>query len=704
LAAVAQPAHGQTWNDARTRTLVELATARRAEQLADTGLTEYRAAAHGYVTFLAQLGEGFPLPPKIVKADELALEVYWRAPNLSKQRIIGRRDTLLLPTDIRYHRDHLGIVQNNFPSIIRLGDGDEVADVPHPLSQIGLREYDFAITDSLAIRVPGRDINVYEVKVRPKDDRQSRVIGAVYIDQSGGQVVRMAFNFTRAAFLDKQLEDLAVVLENGLVGGRFWLPRRQEIEIRRSGTWLDYPVRGIIRGRWEIANYQLNVQAPTSLFTIGPEIVQAPPAEQQRYQWKGLILDSLPPDVRAVTDAEVSRIQAEARQLVRAQALSRVRSTAASARGLSDIVRFNRVEGLAVGGGIAQRLGNGLSATLRARYGLDDRDVKGQATLAWQNASGFGVRLFGLRDFREVGDAQERSTVVNSIAAQEFGSDYTDPYFVRGGGVGIDFPTFATVRLSLTGSIERHDSLRVRAGSVRGEFAPTLPVSAQRYGRIALEAYRSPGLWILGTELEALGSVSALLPSGGGASAPFGAHRQNIRAAIRASIERPFGTTGHRLVLGTLGAWSTREIPVTEEFAFFGGPLTAPGYGFHQVAGSRGVSQRLELRVPAPFLPFSLGRFGRVPSRGTVAPFASLTYVNGLRCRITVATDTISAGNPASDVSDWCAGASARAGYPSVGIGYLTPFDLIRFDVARGLRDGRWMFYVDVSREFWRIL
>ena len=80
-----------------------------------------------------------------MKADELALEVYWRAPNLSKQRIVGRRDTLLLPTDIDYHRDHLGIVQNNFPDFIRLGEGDEVRDVPHPLSPAGLHEYDFAI-------------------------------------------------------------------------------------------------------------------------------------------------------------------------------------------------------------------------------------------------------------------------------------------------------------------------------------------------------------------------------------------------------------------------------------------------------------------------------------------------------------------------------------------------------------------------------
>ena len=69
-------------------------------------------------------------------------------------------------------------------------------------------------------------------------------------------------------------EDVAVVLENGLIEGRFWLPRRQEIEIRRTGTWLDYPARGIIRGRWEICCYSVNNGLNPAMFA-GPEIVTA---------------------------------------------------------------------------------------------------------------------------------------------------------------------------------------------------------------------------------------------------------------------------------------------------------------------------------------------------------------------------------------------------------------------------------------------
>ncbi len=139
----------RAWDDSTTRHLVERATERRARQLADSGLADYTAQAHGYLTFLGQVGDSFLLPPKVIKADELMLEVYWRAPNFSKQWIVGRRDTLLLPTDINYHRDHLGIVQNNFPDIIRLGEGDEVQDVAHPLSARGSRRTSTSSSDSL---------------------------------------------------------------------------------------------------------------------------------------------------------------------------------------------------------------------------------------------------------------------------------------------------------------------------------------------------------------------------------------------------------------------------------------------------------------------------------------------------------------------------------------------------------------------------
>ncbi|MEJ7809065.1 MAG: hypothetical protein WKG32_01485 [Gemmatimonadaceae bacterium] len=668
------------WNDGRSRALVERATVRRAEQLADTSLRDYRATAHGYLTFLAQLGEGFTEPPRIVKADELQLEVYWRAPNLSKQRIVGRRDTLLLPTEIAYHRDHLGIVQNNFPAIIRLGDGDEVADVPHPLSVAGLGEYDFAIRDSLSIRLPDRTIDVYEVRVRPKNDRAARLIGAVYIDRASGEVVRMAFNFTRAAFLDRQLDDLSIVLENALVGGRFWLPRRQEVEIRRSGTWLDYPVRGIIRGRWEICCYEVNLGLDARFFT-GPEIVQAPARTLAAHEWKGRILDSLPPDVRAVTDEEVRRVQAEARELVRAQALNRRSGAALSARRFSDFVRVNRVEGLALGAGLSRRFGSGVNLAASGRWGFEDEQGKGRVTLEIRRASGIGAALFAERAYRDAGDVVESSLVRNSIAAQEFGSDYTDPYDVRAAGATVDLGSRLGVRWRLEGAYETHAPLAVHASPSAGRYERTIPAWRLGVQRLSLYFDRPTALAPLGAEIRFTGELRGGRFDGRDTTISGSGHRFG-RAFLGAQIERPVGR--HRLVLQTAaGAVSGRPSVPPQQLIFLGGPTSAPGYDYHAFAAEIGASQRVEWRIPVPFPAVPLGRFGRASGAATLAPFANAVYA----ARVAPLSARRAAG--------W---------FPSVGLGAILFFDLLRFDVARGLRDGRWTFSFDVSRDFWGIL
>jgi len=698
--SMTRPAGAQVWNDSATKALVQRAIERRAQQFADTGLRDYHATAHGYVSFLAQLGEGFRTPPKLIKSDELESEVYWRAPNYSKQIIVGRRDTLLLPTDIAYHRDHLGIVQNNFPDIIRLGEGDEVRDVPHPLSAVGFQDYDFALADSFSIGSGSQRIHVHEVKVRPKDDTQPRVIGAVYIDPSEGQVVRMNLSFTRAAFIDQALEQLSIILENRLIAGRFWLPSHQEIEIVRGGEWLDYPVRGIIRGRWEIGDYQFNLNPNPAIFT-GPEIIQMPQSVLKQHVWNGAILDSLPPDVRAVTDEDVRRVQAEARALVRRQALARARQVSLTARNVSDFARFNRVEGVAIGDGITKPFGGGFFASVRGRYGIDDKLGKGEAALGLTRPDGSSFRLFASRDFRDAGDIAERSGVVNSLAAQEFGSDYTDPFLVR--AVGASYEATSTIGWSarFTGSYEWQSALTVHAQPVTGTFQPTIPAFDLHAGRGALAIDRAPGLWLLGTELT-LHLAAAYQHEW---YAPFtvastDASTQNVvRAAGTANVELPIGA--HRLVLWAAGAGvATSSSPPTapQDLVYLGGPVSGPGYEYHELVGERGGAAHLEWRMPAPFPAFSLGRFGRVPARATFAPYVHVMAIGGVpQC---VSPASASAFFPFRSMCDL----PVAGAYPAVGGGFLLPFDVVRFDVARGLRDGRWTFAVDLSREFWSIL
>ncbi len=664
----------ETWNDSRSLELVRAAAARRAVQLADTGLRDYTARATGTLTFLAQLGDGFLESPALIKSDQLVLEVYWGAPNQSKQRIIGRRDTLLLPTDQEYHRDHLGVIQNNFPDIIRLGDGDEVLDVPHPLSPTGESVYDYRLADSLAIRGTGVSVDVMMISVRPKDPRVPAAVGAVYLDRATGSVVRMTFSFTRAALRDPRLEDVSVILENGLVEGRFWLPRRQEIEIQRSASWMDFPVRGIIRGRWEICCIQANANVRPETFR-GAEIVEAGTREQLRaYAFEGDVLSALTDDVRALDAEEVRAVQDEARRLVQAGALARVRSSTLAARSISDFVRSDRVEGLAIGAGFAQRLGGGFSTTVGGRYGTGDQRVKGRGTIAWRRASGLSVALTGSDDWLQLGEVPEVSGIRNSIASQEFGSDWTNPISARGGALRVEQVNGRGRRLMAEAAVRREGALVVEATSAWGTFKPT--VAAQELDRRALTlGWESSQLLANGTGKRR----AALRVTGSEIGVPGSGEWASRIARFAGEFELAIPLASGKFITRTVAAGLSRGATPLQDAVRFGGPVTGPGYDFHGLVGGAGVSQRLEWQGRIPFIPLDLGRFGRVPATLVLAPYLHAVWIDRAQ-------------------------ASTGGWHPAIGIGTIGFFDLLRVDVARGLRDGRWTFSLDISRDLWPIL
>lgn len=688
LTAVRAPAQQPgAWNDARATELAQRAVQRRMTQLADTGLRDYEARARGYVTFLAQAGEGLTDPPKVVKADELGLEIFWQAPDRSKQRILGRRDTLLLPTDIRYHRDHLGIIQNNFPDIIRLGDGDEVEDVPHPLSPQGLALYDVRLVDSLRIRLPSSAIEVYQLQLRPRDPTQPRAVGALFIERATAQLVRMSLSFTRAAIKEKELEDVVVTLENGLVEGRFWLPRRQEIEIRRTGSWLDFPFRGIIRGRWEIRDYTVNVSPDPALF-IGEEIVLAPPDRQARFRFEGNILDKLPPEVRAATDDDVAAVQEQARAVVRAELLQRSSGTQLAGRSLTDFARVNRVEGLAIGAGVARRIGEGWRVAGSARWATAEKTVRGGASIGWERATGAGISLRGARELGEIGVVAEASGAVNSIGAQEFGRDWTSPFDRRLVAVRVDLPVVgdARWRTGIEVAREAHRPVAVNASPAFGRFEPVPRIDPLDAWRLSFLARRPAAIAWGGGELRANAAFDVwrtdardVAIAGDSPAAWFG------RPVIDIDWQKSFGARD-RLVLRTVATGVIGHAPPVQLHARFGGAATLPGMSFHAVRGTWGASQRIEWqhRVRAPSLP--LGRYGRTNANVVLAPYIVLAQAGG-----------------------WTRpDERGLTGFrPSVGLGLLSLFDVLRIDVAVPLRHpGRTpvMFHVDVSRDFWRIL
>jgi len=677
--AAAQDNPGQ-WNDARAQGLVALAIARRSRQLADTGLSDYKATAHGYLTFLAQAGPGFPDPPKIIRSDELAVEVYWRAPNLSKQLVVGHRDTLLLPGDIGYYSDRYGIIQNNFPDSIRLGDGNDVRGVPHPLAPYGPEDYDYRVSDSLRITIPGRVVEVYAIQVRPKDPEAPRIVGTIYAERETGALVRLAVTFTRAAILDHRIETLAVTLDNALVNRRFWLPQHQELDVVRSASWFDYPVRGIIRARWQICCYAVNRGFVPGGFA-GPEIASVPANALKAYPWHGRILDSLPPDVGVASVEDVRRVESDARAIVQRAAVTRVRGAALAGGGLSDFVRVNRVEGLALGAGASLPLGPAWTVSGTGRYGLDDRQGKGDAGLRWQSGGDVSVRAFAFRSYRDAGDVAEGSLLANSLAAQEFGADHTDPYSARGAGVTLGAGAVADLQWTLTATRETQRALAVHARPADGAYAATIPAFGLQATRVSLSIARplAPGPWGIewrahaGVRGESFTASDTVLARG---AATVG------RAFVDAEADRAWGADRMvgRVSLG--GVSGSSPLPA-QEYVYAGGDVSGPGYAYHAFAGRLTGAARLEWQFPVPVPAIPLGRYGTTPAHIILAPFISADYV-----------DRAAVFRPLP--AGW---------YPAVGLGGIMLFDLVRIDVARGLRaNGQWTVWADLIPALWGVL
>ena len=156
------------WNDRPVLELLERARDARQAAVVHSTLRSYRAEARGYVYFFVDRpGSDQHI---LVKADQVALDLYWRAPNDAKQHIVGLRDEKVLPTSIRYHLDHLSVVQDDFGDYIRLGDGDEVEQVLHPIGPGSRAMYDFQLVDSLSLTYAAgeEEVHVYEVRVRPR--------------------------------------------------------------------------------------------------------------------------------------------------------------------------------------------------------------------------------------------------------------------------------------------------------------------------------------------------------------------------------------------------------------------------------------------------------------------------------------------------------------------------------------------------------
>ena len=666
-ACLPQPlaAQGESpWNGRRVLSLVRQARELRHATGVDSVFASYQADARGYVYFFLDRPDSDERT--LVKTDQVALEIYWKAPRQTKQRLVGLRDEKQLPTNIRYHLDHLTVVQDDFGDRIRLGNGDEVEAVVHPLAPGSERVYDFRLTDSLGISLPAPtpDIRVYEVEVRPKDPELPGVIGSVFLQRGTGAIVRMNLTFTPASYVDDNLDYIRISMDNSVWDQKYWLPYRQEVEIRRELPIIELLAGSVIRGRFEIRNYRFNAELPRSLFLGGP-VSTVPEATRAAFPFETGLYDQLAEE-GLEPSPEIEAIRKQAAEAVGRQFMSGLNPSRFYVPSASSIYRYNRAEGSFAGIGAAIGVASGWRLQAQGGYAFGRRKPQlALHLLQIPSSTGPSLRLW----WNELSNASGRlpgaSTLVNSAAGLLADQDYTDPYFSSGAEFRYSWAVGATSSIGVSGMWGRHRSGTnvVSADNGSGIGRPVLLVDEGDDRAMEVTyATRTPAL---GFEGSATGRV--------------GKFEDQPYASLwwTSTLRRQIPSAGTSLEARARIGISTEDAPIQSLF-LVGGRHTLLGYPYRSFIGNRLALLRLEA------------------SRAVIAPW--------ITARVFGAAGVTGFGRNGLPDDGWL-----RRGTDglksSAGAGASLGWDLLHFDVGRGLNDGgNWEFLFSIQRRFWEWL
>lgn len=681
----ASPATAQEegWNSGRALELIRRAEERRARPVVDSLLRSYQSHASGRVYFyLDRRASGHRT---LVKTDQIALDVFWAAPDSFKQRIVGLRDESRLPNRMRYHLDHLTVVQNEFGNRIRLGDGDEVRDVPHPVAPGSTALYDYRLADSLTIRLPGspEPVRAYEIQVRPKRSDDVAVVGSVYIDRGTADIVRMSFTFTPQSYVDPRLDYISISLDNSLWEGKYWLPHEQSVEIRRQVPELDFIAGAVILGRFRISNYQLNIEHPANTFQ-GFRVEAAPLRLREAYPFETGLYDDLESEGLA-PPPEMAELRAEAARLLGISTVTGLPSLRISIGGASDIFRYDRAEGAVLNAGLSWSPGTLLRAEVSGGFasGAEHGLARAGFTAGLPAGPTLGVEGY-LNDAGDLGVRPGEAGVINSIASLGWADDYRDTFYRSGFALHGSIPIGETWDLGGRLRAERH-----RTATLSRTTAPFDAGAAFRPVRSIDEG------WLYGVDigLERLEPTGEETGWGGRAGLDAGVFdggaylRPTADVAWRASTTDLRTHFGARAAAGVAFSLSgDTDLAAQQHFAL-GGRNTVPGYGYRSFAGDAFGMLDAEVAhdVAWPWL--------RLRALGAVGFAANLADL----------PDAADPDRRFSPSLDW--GTTTSDGLrPSLGLGAGILWDVLRLEVHRGLRGGEWQVLLTVDRSLWGLL
>ncbi len=512
----------------------------------------------------------------------------WVVPTL-----YGNRLSLLFGVDTTLRRTVLG--GSRPPSSGGNRNAGTTFIAMHPLSIDRETLYRYSGGDTVEnLRVGDRQIRIVRILVEPKAHLPSRAVvfsGEMDLDVDRKHVVRMRGSFALAperpaAGLNRLLGDAMptgiafVELVNSEVNQDFWLPSYQRFEAQAM-----FPVMGdakaVLRIVSRFSDYvivppdsaALAAGAPLDTLRPRPHVLSIASRDSLSafHDWRE--------EIGAVTQSTTSQDFIDV-------APSRWRADGApqvvlQGERLSDLVRFNRIEGLFTGTGIATRLRDaapGLTLRALAGYAWNERTVRGRVSSVltrgpWTYALRAGRSLDITNDFRDPLDSG--STIGALFGTDDY--DYVDRY---GAGASVA-RTFASTGLqarletgwaddrSVENSLVRdpfHTLYRVNRGVDDGNYART--AFTLTWHSDANAEYLQPGFGAMFSYLRGDGQLNF--------------QRVELRLSTRENLGR--WTLASRMDAGVvLGS------PPPQQLFELGSTEGLPGYAYKQFAGNQAV-------------------------------------------------------------------------------------------------------------------
>jgi hypothetical protein len=584
LAVALQSGDTATYRDAATRALVTRAAERHSEVV---------SRLDGYAARVRSRLEGSVAPTRFARGlrvigIDIVATVQWEQPSDVRVQVVGARSRVArLPGARREAMGAwmLGLVTSE-PWFAPGAMGDEIdfmgiPDEPamHPLAPGAERVYRYALVDSLVAVLPTRVIRTLAVQVEPRRYDRSLVQGTMWLDADSLDVVRLSVAFVGPGLWEEDDDESPRLiaaeadLEYGLHEGRYWLPLKQILTLdwryrylpglamptRSVTTFDDYRLHELPPIRFERNDrpdgWDRNCD-PWSGEPGRPECGERR-AVRGSYDSNGLRFQIILPPMDSLerfefTDSTVTASfdeESVGRRLtelavragglpVEARAYRRPVIHPVLAAALRDGFRFNRVQGVSLGGTANLRLAPLVALEPTARLSAGDERITGALALR-RDGPDLSWWVQGHHALREAEPWTVGLSLPGSIRAVLMGDDAADYYLGTGGEIGAAWKLGPLAGTRVAMGWERQKSVGATGGSVVHDVffgdgdLPINPAIADGYfGRVSLSHRR---------ETEAGHAVEA------GIDALAGGDRAAGRAWLVTDLRFAMGTRRGRL-------------------------------------------------------------------------------------------------------------------------------------------------------------